>query len=42
VRLAQRIPVRIDIDKVPQNVRLVAGLTATVRLVPKHEECHLK
>jgi multidrug resistance efflux pump len=42
VRLAQRIPVRIDIDKVPQNVRLVAGLTATVRLVPKHEECHFK
>jgi multidrug resistance efflux pump len=34
VRLAQRIPVRIDIDGVPAGVRLVAGLTATVRIVP--------
>jgi len=42
VRLAQRIPVRIDVDKVPSNVRLVAGLTATVAIVPRHEECHLK
>jgi multidrug resistance efflux pump len=32
VRLAQRIPVRIDIDKVPEGVRLVAGTTATVRI----------
>jgi len=30
VRLAQRIPVRIKIDKVPQNVRLIPGQTATV------------
>jgi RND family efflux transporter MFP subunit len=30
VRLAQRIPVRITIDKVPPNVRLIAGQTATV------------
>lgn len=30
VRLAQRIPVRIHIDDVPQGVRLVAGQTATV------------
>ncbi|MBZ9809551.1 MULTISPECIES: HlyD family secretion protein [unclassified Mesorhizobium] len=30
VRLAQRIPVRIAIENVPANARLVAGLTATV------------
>jgi RND family efflux transporter MFP subunit len=32
VRLAQRIPVRIQLDQVPQGVRLVAGLTATVEI----------
>jgi multidrug resistance efflux pump len=32
VRLAQRIPVRIHLDQVPQGVRLVAGLTATVQI----------
>jgi multidrug resistance efflux pump len=32
VRLAQRIPVRIHIDEVPQGVRLVAGQTATVSI----------
>lgn len=32
VRLAQRIPVRIHLDEVPQGVRLVAGLTATVEI----------
>ena len=30
VRLAQRVPVRIDIDQVPPTVLLAAGLTATV------------
>ena len=30
VRLAQRIPVRIEIDEVPANVLLAAGETATV------------
>lgn len=30
VRLAQRVPVRIHIDQVPETVHLVAGLTATV------------
>jgi multidrug resistance efflux pump len=34
VRLAQRIPVRIRITDVPDGVRLVAGLTATVELEP--------
>ncbi|WP_088346363.1 MULTISPECIES: HlyD family secretion protein [Rhodomicrobium] len=32
VRLAQRVPVRIHIDQVPDGVRLVAGLTATVQI----------
>jgi multidrug resistance efflux pump len=30
VRLAQRVPVRIAFDTVPDDARLVAGLTATV------------
>lgn len=30
VRLAQRVPIRITLDTVPSDVRLVAGLTATV------------
>jgi len=33
VRLAQRIPVHVHIDSVPQDVRLVAGITATVGIV---------
>jgi multidrug resistance efflux pump len=32
VRLAQRVPVRIHIDQVPESVRLVAGMTATVQI----------
>jgi RND family efflux transporter MFP subunit len=35
VRLAQRIPVRIEIDQVPDGVTLVAGMTATVQIDPK-------
>lgn len=35
VRLAQRIPVRIAIDKVPDGVRLIAGRTATVSIDDK-------
>lgn len=34
VRLAQRVPVRIVLDEVPEGVRLVAGLTATVAVQP--------
>ena len=34
VRLAQRVPVRIRIDEVPEGVKLVAGLTATVEIEP--------
>ena len=32
VRLAQRVPVRIKIDQVPDGIRLVQGMTATVEL----------
>jgi multidrug resistance efflux pump len=32
VRLAQRVPVRIHIDQVPEGVRLAAGMTATVQI----------
>ena len=35
VRLAQRIPVRIHIDHVPDGVILVAGQTATVQIEPR-------
>jgi len=35
VRLAQRIPVRINIDEVPQGMVLAAGMTATVQLEPE-------
>jgi multidrug resistance efflux pump len=34
VRLAQRIPVRIDIDHVPKGVRIVAGQTCTIIIEP--------
>lgn len=35
VRLAQRVPVRIAIDKVPPGVPLVAGMTSTVTVVSR-------
>jgi multidrug resistance efflux pump len=34
VRLAQRIPVRIHIDRVPAGIRLIAGRTAAVEILP--------
>ncbi|MBO0661025.1 efflux RND transporter periplasmic adaptor subunit [Jiella flava] len=34
VRLAQRVPVRIALDEVPDGTRLVTGLTATVTVHP--------
>src|SRR5262245_37488643 len=37
VRLAQRIPVRIEIDRLPEGVVLVAGMTATVEIDPRAE-----
>jgi multidrug resistance efflux pump len=38
VRLAQRVPVRIHIDMVPDGVRLVSGTTATVQINPEKEK----
>src|ERR1700730_17889611 len=35
VRLAQRVPVRIHIDQVPDGLRLVTGMTATVQIDPR-------
>jgi multidrug resistance efflux pump len=35
VRLAQRIPIRIAIDKIPDNLKLVVGQTATVAVEQK-------
>jgi multidrug resistance efflux pump len=35
VRLAQRVPVRIHFDQVPDAVPLVAGMTATVQIDPQ-------
>jgi RND family efflux transporter MFP subunit len=34
VRLAQRVPVRIALDRVPADIKLIAGLTATVAITP--------
>ncbi len=34
IRLAQRVPVRVVIDTVPEGIRLVAGRTATVNILP--------
>jgi multidrug resistance efflux pump len=35
VRLAQRVPVRIGLDQVPSDVRLITGRTATVAIVER-------
>lgn len=34
VRLAQRVPVRIQLDRIPEGVVLVAGLSASVAIAP--------
>ena len=34
VRLAQRIPVRVQLDPLPPQLRLVAGQTASVEIIP--------
>ncbi|POP44043.1 efflux transporter periplasmic adaptor subunit [Superficieibacter electus] len=34
VRLAQRVPVRIHLDTLPEGVELVAGLSATISITP--------
>jgi RND family efflux transporter MFP subunit len=34
VRLAARIPVRVELDQVPEGLKLVAGMTCTVAITP--------
>ena len=36
IGLARRVPVHVRIDNVPPDVRLVAGITATVRISRLH------
>lgn len=36
VRLAQRVPVRVRIDRIPANVALTAGMTCTVVITPRN------
>ena len=38
VRLAQRIPVRIDFDHMPDGIKLIAGQTATVVIQPPDQK----
>jgi multidrug resistance efflux pump len=37
VRLAQRIPVRIAIDRIPNGARMIPGQTATVVIHPRKD-----
>ncbi len=37
VRLVQRIPVRVDFDNLPDDVKLVSGQTVTVEVIPSDE-----
>ncbi|WP_429304772.1 biotin/lipoyl-binding protein [Paraburkholderia sp. GAS199] len=38
VRLAQRVPVRVHLDRIPPDVRLAMGMTCTVTLQPRGEQ----
>lgn len=42
VRLAQRIPVRIAIDQLPQGMRLIAGQTASVQILSTPHEVKVR
>ena len=37
VRLVQRIPVRIEFDSIPENIRLVSGQTVTIEVFPSEK-----
>lgn len=41
VRLAQRIPVRIHVDRMPKGTRLILGRTATVSILPSNPRKNL-
>lgn len=38
VRLAQRVPVRIVVDRIPPGVRLLPGLTASIQILPRPQD----
>jgi multidrug resistance efflux pump len=38
VRLAQRIPVRVHVDRMPAGTRLILGRTATVTIIPSDKQ----
>lgn len=38
VRLAQRIPVRVHVDRMPAGTQLIAGRTATVTILPERDQ----
>jgi multidrug resistance efflux pump len=40
VRLAQRVPVRIALDNVPDDVHLASGMTCTVTITPASQKTH--
>ncbi|HLZ79533.1 MAG TPA: biotin/lipoyl-binding protein [Sphingomonas sp.] len=40
VRLAQRIPVRVHVDRMPVGTQLIAGRTATVTILPESGPSH--
>jgi len=42
VRLAQRVPVRISIDRIPDNIPLAAGMTCTLVISPQKENLSQK
>ncbi len=42
VRLAQRIPVRIHVDRMPVGTQLIAGRTATVTILPESGPDHFR
>lgn len=42
VRLAQRVPVRVHIDEIPDNTVLVAGMTCTVIVRPTLQNAETK
>ena len=37
VRLVQRIPVRVEFDKIPDNIKLVSGQTVTIEVFPSEK-----
>jgi multidrug resistance efflux pump len=42
VRLAQRIPVRVKLDRPPPGLRLISGRTATVTVQPADDKTKAK